>query len=147
MISPLTSLLLAATLIVTTSAQQFVAVIETNPTYFASRECYDAAKYYTIVDFGATPAPATSASCTNRGTLLSSRVGLATTMDTSCTDGKWTNGYKVCRVVEGVIAIHHPSGKKQICSAEDTMIYNCPDNPPACWTNKVRTFSCVGFWL
>lgn len=124
----LPSLLLTAMLglfTATASAQQFLGIVETNPTYFDSRTCYDGAKSYSIVNFGTQHAPAVGSSCTGKGTVLSTVRGLDSKLDTSCTDGKWTNGYKVCVVIGGVITIRDASGRSQLCSSDDTTIYNC----------------------
>ncbi|KAK4181708.1 hypothetical protein QBC36DRAFT_40021 [Triangularia setosa] len=132
-------------LVTTTSAQQMLAIIETNPTYFDSRNCYDGAKSYSIVDFGTQHAPSTGSSCSNKGTVRSTVRGLGSKLDISCTEGKWTNGWKVCNF-HGIILVYDRPGRYQACSADDTTIYNCPDVPPACWTNKQRQYKCTGTW-
>ncbi|KAK0665646.1 hypothetical protein QBC41DRAFT_358693 [Cercophora samala] len=135
--------LLASTAPLLASAQM-LGVIETNPQYFDSRTCYDGAKTHSIVDFGGSHAPSTGSTCTNRGTVLSIQGGSSNSLDTSCTAGRWSNGYKFC-VIWNTPMVVRPDGRVMSCSADDTMIFNCPSSQP-CWVNKMRKYKCSGTW-
>ncbi|KAK4459839.1 hypothetical protein QBC42DRAFT_334068 [Cladorrhinum samala] len=137
-LTPLQTLIL--TLGAAASAQQ-LAIIETNPTFFSGRDCYDGASTYAIIDFGAQHAPYSASNCTPRGNVLSTAGGL----DVSCANGRWSNGWKVCQGF-GVVAVHNGRGQYQACVADDTTIFNCPV-AISCWTNKVRKWKCTGSWI
>ncbi|KAK3995752.1 hypothetical protein QBC44DRAFT_366135 [Cladorrhinum sp. PSN332] len=127
------------------ASAEYLAVIETNPTFLSggasigAATCYPQKSTYTVVDFGNSHAPGVGSTCTTKGKQLAFNGDKLE----GC-PGKWSNGYKVCVTSYGG-NVHNGKGYHQRCNKDDTTIFNCPSGAP-CWTNRIRKLKCQGVW-
>ncbi|KAK4441890.1 hypothetical protein QBC34DRAFT_387844 [Podospora aff. communis PSN243] len=119
---------------------EYLAVIETNPTFQLGQQCNPQASTYAITDFGDSHAPETGSSCTTKGLVLSTNS--KTRLD-GC-GSEYSGGWKVCLTSYGG-NVHNGRGQHQRCDRDDSTIFNCPTGL-FCWTNRKRVLKCQGKW-
>jgi len=116
----LKTLALAALATTASVSAEYLAVIETNPTFQLGQQCNPQASTYAITDFGNSHAGETGSSCTTKGTVLSTN---SRTQLEGC-HGAYSGGWSVCLTSYGG-NVHNGRGKHQRCDRDETTIFNC----------------------